>query len=259
MARADGNVTDQSTFVIGKDGKVVGGNGAPGIAANYNDAPAADGSAIATITAGVAPSGPEPVPAGRKDRGHRRLRRSVTPSGWSPSGAQPTVTGTMVGTVRFGDSGNLVGATLTVMDTATAQQLYLGGADAFNDIAVTGDGSLSNAAAPRRGDRRRCRPGFEAVDDQQIAAENEDQLQQGLSFITTFLLVFAAVALIVGSFLILNTFSIIVAQRTRELALFRALGASRRQVTRSVMFEALVVGLVGSTVGLLLGFGLAPG
>ena len=98
--------------------------------------------------------------------------------------------------------------------------------------------------------RRRCRPGIEALDDQQIAAENQHQLQQGLSFITTFLLVFAAVALVVGTFLILNTFSIIVAQRTRELALFRALGASRRQVTRSVLLEALVVGLVGSTVGL---------
>ena len=70
---------------------------------------------------------------------------------------------------------------------------------------------------------------------------------------------FAAVALVVGTFLILNTFSIIVAQRTRELALFRALGASRPQVTRSVLFEALIVGLVGSTVGLLLGFGLALG
>ena len=70
---------------------------------------------------------------------------------------------------------------------------------------------------------------------------------------------FAAVALVVGTFLILNTFSIIVAQRTRELALFRALGASKSQVTRSVLLEALVVGLVGSTVGLALGFALAAG
>jgi putative ABC transport system permease protein len=101
--------------------------------------------------------------------------------------------------------------------------------------------------------------GFEALDDAQIAAESQSSLEQGLSFITTFLLVFAAVALVVGTFLILNTFSIIVAQRTRELALLRALGASRRQVTRSVLIEALVVGLVGSTIGLALGFGLALG
>ena len=63
----------------------------------------------------------------------------------------------------------------------------------------------------------------------------------------------------VGSFLIINTFSILVAQRSRELALFRALGASRRQVSRSVLFEALVIGFIGSTVGLVLGFGLAIG
>ena len=79
------------------------------------------------------------------------------------------------------------------------------------------------------GSPRRCRPGSRPWTTTQIAAENQNQLQQGLSFITTFLLVFAAVALIVGTFLILNTFSIIVAQRTRELALFRALGASRRR------------------------------
>ena len=257
VARADGDVTDQSTFIIGKDGKVVGGNGAPGIAANYNNAPAADGSSIATITAGVAPTGPDQFLLDEKAAATAGYAvgdtiRLVT------SGAEPTVSGTMVGTVRFGESGNLVGATLTVMDTATAQQLYLGGADAFNDISVTGDGSVSNEEL--RDEVTAALPaGFEARDDQQIATENEDQLQQGLSFITTFLLVFAAVALIVGSFLILNTFSIIVAQRTRELALFRALGASRQQVTRSVMFEALIVGLVGSTVGLLLGFGLALG
>ena len=93
-------------------------------------------------------------------------------------------------------------------------------------------------------------PGIEALDDQQVAAENQHQFQDALAFITTFLLLFAAVALVVGSFLILNTFSITVAQRTRELALFRALGATRRQLTRSVLLEALLVGLVGSTVGL---------
>ena len=128
----------------------------------------------------------------------------------------------------------------------------------FNDIAVTGDGSLSNIAL-RDEIAATLPPDFEAIDDVEFATENQNQLEQGLSFITTFLLVFAAVALVVGTFLILNTFSIIVAQRTRELALFRALGASKAQVTRSVLLEALIVGLVGSTVGLALGFGLAAG
>ena len=85
------------------------------------------------------------------------------------------------------------------------------------------------------------------------------RINQALSFINTFLLIFAGIALFVGSFLIVNTFSILVAQRSRELALFRALGAARRQVTRSVLFEAFVVGLVGATLGLGLGFVLALG
>ncbi len=78
-----------------------------------------------------------------------------------------------------------------------------------------------------------------------------------MTFLRTFLLIFAGVALVVGAYLIVNTFSILVAQRSRELALLRAIGASRRQVSRSVLLEALVLGLLGSTVGLGLGMGLA--
>src|SRR5699024_8763334 len=89
--------------------------------------------------------------------------------------------------------------------------------------------------------------------------ENEDSSEQALGFITTFLLVFAGIALFVGSFLIINTFSILVAQRGRELALLRAIGAGRGQVVRSVLLEALVVGLIGSTLGLALGVLLAMG
>ena len=258
VARVDGNVTDQSTFIVGRDGKVVGsGGGAPGIAVTYNDGPAADGSPIVTITGGNPPTGPDQFFVDDK---------SAAAAGYAigdeitliTTGPEPTVHGTLVGTVRFGQTGNTVGATLVLMDDATAQRLYLGGRDAFTDIAVTGDGSISNAQL--RDEVTAALPaGLEARDDAQIAAQNQSDLEQGLSFITTFLLVFAAVALVVGTFLILNTFSIIVAQRTRELALLRALGASRRQVTRSVLTEALVVGLVGSTIGLALGFGLAVG
>ncbi|HEU0041502.1 MAG TPA: FtsX-like permease family protein, partial [Jiangellaceae bacterium] len=98
---------------------------------------------------------------------------------------------------------------------------------------------------------------LEAVTGAEVDEESASSVEQALGFFNTFLLIFAAVALFVGVFLILNTFSILVAQRTQELALFRAMGASRRQVTRSVMVEALVVGAVGSTVGLVLGIGVA--
>ena len=258
VERADGNISNQGTYIIGKDGKVLGsGGGAPGIGGNFNDGPAADGSAIVTITQGAPPNAPGEVVIDEKSAATGGFQLGDTIQ-LVTTGEQPSVTGTLVGTVRFGETGNLIGATLALFDTATAQQLYLGGADVYNDVAVTGDGSLPNLAL-RDEIAATLPPGFEAVDDVEFAAENQDQLEQGLSFITTFLLVFAAVALVVGTFLILNTFSIIVAQRTRELALFRALGASKAQVTRSVLLEALIVGLVGSTVGLALGFGLAAG
>lgn len=88
-------------------------------------------------------------------------------------------------------------------------------------------------------------------------AEQQSELEQNLSFVNYFLLAFGAIALVVGTFIIYNTFAMIVAQRLREMALLRAIGASRRQISRSVVFEALVVGLIGSAIGLGLGVVLA--
>ncbi|WP_420120021.1 ABC transporter permease [Nakamurella sp.] len=258
VARVDGTVLNQSTYLIGRDGKIVGsGGGAPGIGTTFTGGPAADGSPIVTLTSGNPPAADDQFVVDDK---------SFAAAGFAlgdeitlvTTGTEPTVRGTLVGTARFGRTGNTIGATLVLMDPATAQRLYLGGADAYTDIAVTGDGSVDNAALAAAVGAA-LPAGYEALDDARIAAENQSDLAEGLSFITTFLLVFAAVALVVGTFLILNTFSIVVAQRTRELALLRALGASRRQVTRSVLTEALVVGVVGSTVGLALGLGLAVG
>ena len=258
VARADGAIMDRSTYIVGRDGKILGsGGGTPGIGFNDSDGPAADGSAVYTLTSGTRPAGPDQFAI--DDKAFASSGFAIgDPITLVTTGPEPTVQGTLVGTIRFGETGNTIGATLVLMDTATAQRLYLGGADAFTDIAVTGDGSVSNSALAAAVTGA-LPPGYEALDDARIAAEKQSDMQEGLSFITTFLLVFAAVALVVGTFLILNTFSIVVAQRTRELALLRALGASRRQVTRSVLTEALVVGLVGSTVGLGLGFALAIG
>src|SRR5207249_3955080 len=98
--------------------------------------------------------------------------------------------------------------------------------------------------------------GFDVQTGKDLAKQNSDAIKKGLSFITYLLLGFAAVALLVGIFLILNTFSIIVAQRTRELALLRAMGASRGQVIRSVLLEAILIGVVSWLVGLGLGIGI---
>ncbi len=96
---------------------------------------------------------------------------------------------------------------------------------------------------------RHLPPGYQAVTGAQLAKENANQVNKSLSVVTDFLLVFALVSLFVGSFIILNTFSILVAQRTREFALFRALGASRRQVLLATLIEAAAVGLVAAILG----------
>ena len=91
------------------------------------------------------------------------------------------------------------------------------------------------------------------------AERNADDIREGLSFLTIALLAFAGIALFVGSFVIFNVFSITVAQRTREFGMLRTLGASRRQILRTVLFESFVVGLLGSVAGIFVGLGLAQG
>src|SRR5205814_4968857 len=99
--------------------------------------------------------------------------------------------------------------------------------------------------------------GFQAVLASDVAKKNSDELRQNLSFLQTFLLVFALISVFVGAFIILNTFTILIAQRTRELGLLRALGASRLQVLGSVVLEAAIVGVVAAGLGLAAGVGLA--
>jgi putative ABC transport system permease protein len=255
-ARADGNVSSSGVFVIDKLGKVIGGQGAPGIGVNFGDAPAGHRLDGLSISQGRAPAkaGEITLDPQTVDKAGYKVGDIVP---LVTSGAQPSVKATMVGVVKFG-GGGIVGATLTTFDTRTAQQLFQGGKDVYNDIWVTAKDGVSQAQLRDRV-QAALPPGVEAVTGDKAADDAASEINKALSFISTFLLVFAGVSLVVGSFLIINTFSILVAQRSRELALFRALGASRRQVSRSVLFEALVIGFVGSTVGLALGFALALG
>jgi putative ABC transport system permease protein len=164
---------------------------------------------------------------------------------------------TIVGVAGFGEADNLGGATLAVFDTETAQTV-LGKQGVYDAISVVGDEGV--AASELRASVAAALPdGVEAVTSTSVADEASQALQEGLGFFRTALLVFAFVALFVGSFIIFNTFSIIVAQRTRELALLRALGASRRQVVVSVVLEAFLVGVVASVLGIALGIGIAVG
>ena len=150
-----------------------------------------------------------------------------------------------------------VAATLATFDIRTAQRV-LGRAEGFDAIAVHAEPELT-AQAVRARVSGVLPDAYQAVTNDQAAREAKESWTNALSFLTTGLLVLAGVALLVGGFIIFNTFSILVAQRTRELGLLRALGAGRGQVMASVLVEALVVGSVASVVGVFLGFGGARG
>jgi putative ABC transport system permease protein len=164
---------------------------------------------------------------------------------------------TVVGVVRFGDSDSLGAGTTALFDTASAQH-FLGRDNSYDAIHVEAAGGVDPAVLRDRVSAV-LPAGTEAVTGSAVADEGAQAVRDGLKSFNTFLLAFAGIAVFVGSFIIWNTFSILVAQRSREIALLRALGATRRQVMRSVLTEALAVGVVASLVGLAGGVVLAGG
>jgi putative ABC transport system permease protein len=164
----------------------------------------------------------------------------------------------LVGIAKFGDANSLGGAAIAVVLPAVAQRL-LDLHDEFTTVQVAGEsGTTPNELAAAI---RAVLPASVATvrtGEQQAKSDSQD-IKDNLSFLRTFLFVFAGIALFVGGFLIANTFSITVAQRVREFALLRIIGANRRQVLRAVVGEALLIGVAGSVVGLLAGFVIAPG
>ncbi|MFO7592284.1 MAG: FtsX-like permease family protein [Acidimicrobiia bacterium] len=173
---------------------------------------------------------------------------------------QPPQIFDVVGIFKFGTVGNLAGATLTAFDTATAQTV-MNRAGQFDEIRIAADGISQQELRRRVADAVNAPggPRYEILTGEQLAADTSEEIKQNLAFFSTFMLVFAFIALFVGAFIIYNTFSIIVAQRARELGLLRALGASGRQVMGSVALEALVVGLISSVLGLVVGIAVAIG
>ena len=164
---------------------------------------------------------------------------------------------TLVGIAGYGDVRSPGGATFALFDLATAQE-FLAKPGFVDAILISGDGSASdeelaqaiNAAIPSSYKT-------ETLTGAQITKETQDQIGSALSFFSILLSTFSYIALGVGSFVIYNVFSISAAQRQRENALLRAIGASKKQVTRALMIESVVVGLFGSTIGLFAGIGLS--
>ncbi|MDP9329704.1 MAG: FtsX-like permease family protein [Actinomycetota bacterium] len=246
---ADGDVAGFAQIVDPVSGKVIQNGGAPTFGSSWDP----DVTSL-TVAQGTAPSGPDQVAVdagveASNDLSVGQKVRIVTPTG--------TDTFTISGIVRFGNANSLLGATLALFDLPTAQKLF-DREGTYDFIYVAGDESVTPGVLAGR-IASVLPTGYQAVTGASAASEQQDEVSQGLGFLRTGLLVFGFVALFVGAFIIFNTFNIVVAQRSRELALFRALGASRRQVMSSVLIESLLVGIVASLGGLVFGVLLAVG
>lgn len=252
VARAVGFVQGYAQ-IVGKDGKELGnpGAGAPTFGSNWIDDPELNSFSLAE---GRAPTGPDEVVIDKASATKGKLLVGDKTNVLTTAGAIPV---TIVGVAKFGTADSPLGASFAMFTTAKAQEV-VAEPGMFDSIIVRGEPGQSQEAV-RDAVAKELPQGTEAVTGKQVTKEQQNEIKKGLSFFSTFLLVFAAIAVFVGGFIIYNTFSIIVAQRGREMALMRAIGANRRQVLGAIMIEALVVGLVAGIVGLFAGIGVAIG
>jgi putative ABC transport system permease protein len=251
------NNTLTTVFVIGPNGKVIGGNGPPGLAFGPTDAESITGIPIVAVTDGEYPDAPYEVALDEKtaDRAEVEIGdkfKIVTPA------EDSVMKVTLTGLVEFGGGTGTNGATLTIFDPKFMQDQFFGGQDGYMTVALNAKDGVSQAEL--RNQAQQVLPkGATAQTGDGYVEKQKNGLEVIFSFLKYILLAFAAISLIVGIFMIINTFSILVAQRSRELALLRAMGASRRQVLISVVLEALAVGAIGSVIGLVAGILLARG
>ncbi|MFB6819388.1 ABC transporter permease [Streptomyces sp. NPDC056347] len=249
---AEGVVVSMSVTVVDRHDKNMGSTtGAPTIAGNWtrNDLRSME------ISSGHAPRGPTEVmvDADTADKHHLKLGdelRTITANG--------DIRARISGIAAFKVTNP--GAAVVYFDTATAQSKLLGRSDAFSLINVTAGTGVSDEQLKKNVAAALADPAAYELQTQKEAAEsNKDSMGSFLDVMKYAMLGFAGIALLVGIFLIVNTFSMLVAQRTREIGLMRAIGSSRKQVNRSVLIEALLLGVVGSLLGVGAGVGLAVG
>jgi putative ABC transport system permease protein len=248
--RAVAPVIEGSATIVGKDGKPLGGDGPPAIGSNWIEDPELTGYELAE---GKAPAASGEVVIDKSSAEKGDLAVGDTTTVLTPTPVKVTV----VGIATFGGKDSLGGVTLAAFTERDAQNLFAGGREQVTQVVVGAADGVSQADLVAR--LSGVLPdGIEAITGNELTAEQEADIEGDfLGFLTTGLLVFAGIALLVASFSIYNTFSILAAQRTRESAVLRMLGASRIQVLTAGVGEAGVVGVIGSIVGIGAGIGLA--
>ncbi|MFJ3670733.1 ABC transporter permease [Streptomyces sp. NPDC090106] len=238
--------------LVGADGEPIGGQGPPTVAGNWITDPKLNAYRLAEGRA-PARSGEVVIDKGTAARGGLTLGDTTTLRTPDP------VRVTVVGLATFGGEDGMAQVTFTGMTRADAEKYLTARPGEAASVRVRAASGVSQQELVDR-----LTPvlpkGIEAITGQESAQENTDMISSRfLTLFTTFLLVFSGIALLVATFSIHNTFAIVVAQRTRENALLRALGASRRQVTASTLVEATAVAVTASAAGLAGGIGIAAG
>ena len=244
VRRAVGVVSSGSVTVVDRHNKNVGATtGAPTLAGNWT----AEDRESMDITAGHRPRGPTEMMVDADTAGEHHLKlgdelRTVTALG----DIRARISG--IATFRVTNPG----AAVVHFDTATAQRELLGTRGAFTSLALSAEDGVTDPLLKKRvtaafsGPAHKS-PALEFQTKQETADANREETGETLDVLKYAMLGFAGIAFLVGIFLIVNTFTMLVAQRTREIGLMRALGSSRKQVNRSVLTEALLLGVAGSS------------
>ena len=237
--------------MIDEDGEPIGGQGPPTLGFSWTDETALNSLTIAEGN-GRAPDTPEEVVIDVATAEGQGFTLGDRVDIQTVGGVD---TFTIVGLANFGSEDNLAGATLSAFEMTRAQELFgmEGRLSAIDILATEGtdtESLLSNVEAV-------LPSGVEVVSGEQQTQEQLDAVTEGLGFLSTALLAFAGIAVFVGAFVIQNTFRITIAQRVRELALLRAVGATGSQVVRLVIVEAAVIAVIASMVGVFAGIGVA--
>lgn len=238
--------------IVGKDGKPIGTEGAG--PPTFGSVAVEFKGALWTIAEGRFPKGANEVALDEASAEKAGYVLGDKVKVVAQSGSR---TFTMVGIASYGDVRSPGGATFALFDVPTAAE-FLGKPGFVDAILVVGDGSRSDEALAQDIDAI-FEPSqkVETLTGAEITKETQDDIGQALSFFSIFLTIFSVIALGVGSFVIYNVFSISAAQRQRENALLRALGANRGQISRTLLIESLVVGLFGSLLGFVGGIGIS--